>query len=107
MEIEFGLSLAKVLNFRSNGYFGVGVMRKLVFLCTVLVLLLESILCPTFAQQNQVTREINALPWQSYPAVGTIGSTGRNQSTNDFHSVDTHTTRRFIELNGKPADEHG
>jgi hypothetical protein len=79
-------------------------MRKLVFLCTALVLLLGSILCPTFAQQNQVTREIIPLPWQSYPAVGTIGSTGRIQSTNDD---DTHTTRRFIELNGKPANEHG
>jgi len=40
-------------------------------------LFLGSILCPTFAQQNQVIREINALAWQSYPVVGTIGSTGR------------------------------
>jgi hypothetical protein len=71
------------------------------------VLLLGSILCPTFAQQNQATRKIKALPWQSYPAVGTIGSTDRIQSTNDFHFVDTHTTRRFIELSGKSVDEHG
>ena len=82
-------------------------MRKRVFLCTALVLLLGSILCPTFAQQNQVTREIIPLPWQSYPVAGTIGSTGRIQSTNDFHFDNTHTTRRFIELNGKPANEHG
>ena len=106
MEIEFGLSFAKVLNFRSDGDFGGGVMRKL-FLCTGLVLILSSILCPAFARQNQVIKEINTLPRQSYPAVGTIGPTARLQSTNDFHFLDTDTTRRFIELNGKPADEHG
>jgi hypothetical protein len=62
----------------------------------VLVLFLGSILCPTFAQQNQVIWEINALAWQSYPAVGTIGSTGPIQSTNDFHFVDTHTPRAAL-----------
>jgi hypothetical protein len=31
VEIEFGLSLAKVLNFRINGYFGVGSCANLFF----------------------------------------------------------------------------
>lgn len=54
------------------------------------------------AQESQIVKEIQSLQWQSYPSIGSIGSTARVKLTNDLLFLDASNTRRFLELNGNP-----
>jgi uncharacterized membrane-anchored protein len=54
------------------------------------------------AQPDRISREIEALPWQDAPAIGSIASVARITLTNDLRFLDAPSTSRFLVLNENP-----
>jgi uncharacterized membrane-anchored protein len=52
--------------------------------------------------QDQLTKQIDALPWQASPAVGNIGTVARISLANNLRFLDATATSKFLELNGNP-----
>jgi len=76
----------------------------------VIVLVVLFVATPAWAQQqqqDQLVRQIAALPWQSYPSVGTLGSVAQFSLGGDLRYLNPSSTSRFLELNGNPPrDNH-
>jgi uncharacterized membrane-anchored protein len=58
------------------------------------------------AQENSLAKQINSLRWQSYPSIGSFGSTAQIKLTSDIQFLDPSNTRRFLELNGNPPRDN-
>jgi uncharacterized membrane-anchored protein len=54
------------------------------------------------AQNTDSAREINALPWQTAPGTGWIGSVAQIGLARDLRFLDANATSRFLQLNGNP-----
>ncbi|MBR0646578.1 DUF2167 domain-containing protein [Plastoroseomonas hellenica] len=54
------------------------------------------------AQQESVGRQLAALPWQTAPGEGTIGSVARISLEGGLRFLDESASSRFLELNGNP-----
>jgi uncharacterized membrane-anchored protein len=65
-----------------------------------LLLCLSSV--PASAQQDEIARQVQALPWQRAPAVGHLGSTAEIALDGRLQYLDAPATSRFLELNGNP-----
>ena len=69
----------------------------------VIVLLASSAFA--HAQQRspeELWKEMNALAWQTYPAMGAIGSEAEIRLTNELRFLDAPNTNTFVQLNGNP-----
>jgi uncharacterized membrane-anchored protein len=53
--------------------------------------------------QDQLRKQLDALPWQVAPAVGSIGTLARISLTKDLRFLDASNSSKFIELMGNPA----
>jgi uncharacterized membrane-anchored protein len=53
--------------------------------------------------QEQVRKQLDALPWQVAPAVGNIGTIARISLIKDLRFLDASNSSKFIELMGNPA----
>jgi len=76
--------------------FGTAAWRALIGLVFLLAAL------PALAQDNDIAKEINGLPWKTAPATGSIGSEAQIGLTKDLRFLDANATSRFLELNGNP-----
>jgi uncharacterized membrane-anchored protein len=73
------------------------VVRRLALVLIVIVMA-----SPSWAQQDQAWRQVQNLPWQTYPAVGMLGSVAQVPLRADLRYLDSASTSRFLELNGNP-----
>ena len=70
----------------------------------VLVVLLAA--APAWPQQDQLAQRIAALPWQSYPSIGPMGSVAQFSLAGNLRFLDSAATSRFLELNGNPPRQN-
>jgi uncharacterized membrane-anchored protein len=56
--------------------------------------------------QEQLRKQVEALPWQVAPAVGNIGTVARISLTKDLRFLDASSSSKFIELNGNPPRDN-
>jgi uncharacterized membrane-anchored protein len=84
-----------------------GFPRRLVWpfqiaLAAVIILWSSAFASAQQRSQEELWREINSLAWQTYPAVGVIGTEAQIRLTNELRFLDVPNTSRFVQLNGNP-----
>jgi uncharacterized membrane-anchored protein len=75
-------------------------------LCAVLGLTVVSGAFQASAQEDVLVKQIRSLQWQSYPSIGSFGSTAQIKLTSDIWFLDAPNTRRFLELNDNPPRDN-
>lgn len=81
-------------------------MRKIILVSAIAASVLL-VVVPSFAQtQDDVWSQIAELPWQTYPAVGEIGTVADIKLSDKLYYLGEVGTKTFLRLNGNPEYEN-
>lgn len=61
---------------------------------------------PALGETEDIFRQIDSLPWHTYPSVGHIGSTAQISLDENLIFLGSSGTSRFLELNGNPPRDN-